>query len=118
MRRTAGPGRYLEVSTSVARRGDATRISRVLVEKRLAACVQIVGPIRSTYWWQGRIETAAEWLCLAKTTAARYPKLAAELRRIHPYDTPQIVALPVVAGSADFLAWLAAEVRPRLASRR
>uniref|UniRef100_A0A7C4GB98 Divalent-cation tolerance protein CutA n=1 Tax=candidate division WOR-3 bacterium TaxID=2052148 RepID=A0A7C4GB98_UNCW3 len=112
MARAAAANRYLEVVTTTARYSDARRIARTLVEKRLAACVQIVGPIQSIYHWQGRVETAAEWLCLVKTTRARYPQLAALIRRIHPYTTPQLIALPVVNGSSDYLAWLAAAVSP------
>lgn len=113
MARAAAGSQFLEVVTTTARCSEARRIARTLVEERLAACVQVVGPIHSTYRWRGRVETDAEWLCLVKTTRARYRQLAARIRSIHSYKTPQLVALPVIGGSADYLAWLAAAVKPR-----
>jgi periplasmic divalent cation tolerance protein len=100
------------VATTTANRADARRIARAVVDRRLAACVQIVGPIESTYRWQGKVESAREWLCLIKTTQARYRGLAAAVEALHPYDTPEIIALPIVAGSRRYLDWLAASVRP------
>ena len=93
-------------------RAAAHRIARTLVDRRLAACVQIVGPIESIYRWQGRVETAREWLCLIKTTQARFREVAAMVETLHPYDTPEIIALPIAAGSQRYLEWLAASVRP------
>jgi periplasmic divalent cation tolerance protein len=90
----------------------ARRAARSLVRRRLAACVQVIGPIRSVYRWQGKIEETAEWLCLVKTTAARYPRLEAALLRLHPYDTPEVVALPLASGSPRYLEWLARSVAP------
>lgn len=90
----------------------ARSAAELLVRRRLAACVQVLGPVRSTYRWRGRIETAAEWLCLAKTTAAVYPRLESALARVHPYDTPEIVAVPVAAGSRRYLDWLTRSVGP------
>ena len=89
---------------------DAQAIARALVEKRLAACVQIIGPITSTYWWQGEIETAEEWLCLIKTRADLFEQVEAAIKEVHPYDVPEILAVPVVAGSEDYLAWLDREL--------
>jgi periplasmic divalent cation tolerance protein len=97
------------VSTTFQSPDDARRAAAHLVSERLAACAQLLGPIESTYWWQGAIESAPEWLLLLKTTRARYPALEAELLRMHPYDTPQIIALPIELGSAAYLQWLAAE---------
>ena len=95
-----------QVTTTVATRADAERIAAALVEERLAACVQIAGPIISTYRWQGAIERATEWHCHCKTTRARYPALEARLRELHPYETPEIIALPIVAGFPAYLAWI------------
>jgi periplasmic divalent cation tolerance protein len=100
---------YLQVVTTTALREEADRIARELVETRLAACVQIVGPIASTYRWQGKIETSAEWQCWAKTRDDLFDRVSEAIRRIHPYEVPEILALPVVAGSASYLAWLDAE---------
>ena len=101
---------HLQVLTTVGSEEDAERISTALVERRLAACVQTLGPIASRYRWQGKVETAREWQCLAKTDAARYPEVEAAIRKLHPYDEPEIVATPIVAGSAGYLAWVSENV--------
>jgi len=100
---------YIQVVTTTARREEAERIARELVEARLAACAQIVGPIISTYRWQGKIETGEEWQCWAKTRGELFARVEEAIRRIHPYEVPEILAVPVVAGSASYLAWLDAE---------
>ena len=102
---------FIEVRTTAAKREDAARIARALVEKRLAACAQIVGPIASTYWWQGKIETAEEWLCLAKARKEDYRKIERAIKDLHPYQTPEIVALPILAGSAEYLRWVREETK-------
>ena len=103
---------FVQIATTTSRRDVACRIARTLVDHRLAACVQIVGPIESTYRWQGRVETAREWLCLIKTTRTRFREVVARIEALHPYDTPEIVALPIAAGSRRYLEWLSASVRP------
>ena len=102
---------HVQVLTTVGSEEDAERISVALVERRLAACVQTVGPIASRYRWQGEVETAREWQCLAKTEASRYPEVEAAVRELHPYDEPEIVATPIVAGSAGYLAWISESLR-------
>lgn len=87
----------------------AARIARLLVERRLAACVQVLGPVTSTYRWEGRIETASEHLLLIKTSAPAYEGCAAALADLHPYDTPEIIATPIVAGLAGYLDWIGQE---------
>lgn len=99
----------IQVFTTTARKQEAQQIAQTLVEERLAACVQILGPITSTYRWQGAVETSEEWLCLIKTRQELYLPLEAAIRRIHPYDVPEILAVPVVAGSESYLAWLKGE---------
>ena len=100
------PDRYLMAMTTTDVRSDAERLARDLVERRLAACVQVLGPISSTYRWRGAIETADEWLCIIKTTAARFDALAAHIETNHGYETPELTAVPVDHGSAGYLAWL------------
>ena len=107
----------LQVITTVPTRAHARRISRELVRARLAACVQVLGPIQSTYWWQGSIEQSSEWLCLVKTTRTRYNCLVRRLGELHPYDTPEILALSVAAGSRRYLRWLATETSPSRTTR-
>jgi periplasmic divalent cation tolerance protein len=97
---------YVQVSTTTEKREDANRIAKTLVEKRLAACAQVIGPIRSTYWWKGKIEEADEWLCLMKTRTDLYKQLEKTLRAIHPYEVPEITAQPIVAGSRSYLQWI------------
>jgi periplasmic divalent cation tolerance protein len=101
---------YLQVQTTAGSEEEAERIAAALVERRLAACVQTVGPIASRYRWQGKVETAREWLCLAKTEARRYEELESAIRELHSYEEPEIVATPIVAGSQGYLDWLGASL--------
>jgi periplasmic divalent cation tolerance protein len=102
---------YLQVTTTTGSRDEAMRLARDVVERRLAACAQVLGPIDSVYWWEGAVESAAEWLCLLKTTGARLDALIAHLRAGHSYDNPEITATPISAGSADYLAWVSQETK-------
>ena len=82
------------------------RISEMLVGKRLAACVQVLPEMRSVYFWKGELQRDSEHLILAKTTRANFEALEGEVRAIHSYETPEIIALPIVAGSKNYLDWL------------
>jgi len=84
-------------------------LAATAVEQRLAACGQVSGPITSVYWWQHRLETADEWLCTFKTSAAVLGRLQDALRRAHSYTTPEIVATAIEGGDRDYLAWIDAE---------
>lgn len=97
---------YLQVLTTVNAEEEAERIAAALVERRLAACVQVTGPISSHYRWQGKVERSQEWLCLVKTEASRCPEVEAAIAELHSYDEPEIIATPIVAGSAGYLAWI------------
>lgn len=101
----------LQVTTTVSSKEEAERIGRTLVEDRLAACAQIVGPIASHYRWQDRLESASEWYCQLKTTTERYPTLEARLRALHSYDVPEIIAVPLVRVGTEYAAWVADAVR-------
>lgn len=96
----------LVVLTTCPDDAAAARIARELVESGLAACVSRVGPVHSTYRWQGAIRDEPEALLLIKTVTTRYPELEMRLKSLHPYEVPEIIALPVVAGSAAYLSWL------------
>ena len=85
---------------------EATRIAEMLVDRRLAACVQILPEIQSIYLWKGKVERERELLLLAKSTRENFPELEREVRAIHSYETPEIIALPVSAGSEPYLDWL------------
>jgi periplasmic divalent cation tolerance protein len=102
---TNSPGVVL---STTGNRDEADRLATALVERQLAGCVQILGPITSVYRWQGAVERGEEWLCVIKTLEEKYPALEAAIKELHSYDTPQIVMLPITAGSAEYLAWLAA----------
>ncbi len=97
---------YIQISTTTNNKKDAEIIARKLVELRLAACVQITGPIKSIYLWKDVIETEEEWLCLIKTVDALYEKIENAIRDVHPYEVPEIIAVPVVKGSSDYLSWI------------
>ncbi|MBW1722220.1 MAG: divalent-cation tolerance protein CutA [Deltaproteobacteria bacterium] len=102
---------YLQVFVTVEKREEAERIAGRLLGERLAACVQIIGPVRSTYWWRGNIESSEEWLCLLKTREDLYDDLEETVRNIHSYEVPEILALPIVRGNPDYLKWLTEETR-------
>jgi periplasmic divalent cation tolerance protein len=85
---------------------EATRLAELLVGAHLAACVQILPEMESVYRWQGKIERQPEILLLAKTTAAKFAELEREVRALHSYETPEIVAVPIVSGSEPYLQWL------------
>lgn len=102
---------YVQVLTTAGSEQEAERIGAALVERRLAACVQVIGPVASRYRWRGKIEEAREWQCLAKTEAARYAEVEAAIRETHSYEQPEIVATPIVAGSRSYLDWISESVR-------
>ena len=101
------PEDFVVVLVTAGDAGEAARIGRTLVEERLAACASVVGPIRSVYRWRGAVEEAAEHLLLVKARADDLPALEARVRALHSYQLPEVLALPVAAGSAAYLAWLA-----------
>jgi len=101
------PDDFVVVLVTAGSSEDAGRIGLTLVEEELAACANVVGPIRSIYRWQGAIEEATEHLLLLKARAADADAVAARVRALHTYDVPEVLALPVSAGSAPYLAWLA-----------
>ncbi|MBA3554505.1 MAG: divalent-cation tolerance protein CutA [Gemmatimonadales bacterium] len=101
-----------QVSTTLPDRALADRVAAELVGERLAACAQVVGPVASTYRWEGRVETAEEWYCHLKTTEDRLPAVEARIRQLHPYEVPEIIAVPIVGGSPAYLRWIRESVEP------
>ena len=97
--------------TTTAPKDIAERIAAVAVAERLAACAQVTGPVFSTFRWENAVDTATEWCCHLKTTQARWPALQARIRGLHTYELPEIIALPIVGGSAEYLAWIEEQVR-------
>jgi periplasmic divalent cation tolerance protein len=101
---------YVQVLTTVGSEEEAERIGAELLERRLAACVQTIGPIVSRYRWRGKLERAREWQLLAKTEVALYAEVEAAIRASHSYEEPEVLAIPVLAGSAGYLAWVSESV--------
>lgn len=89
---------------------EAEKIARTLVEERLAACVNVLAGGRSTYRWKGAVESAAEWLLLIKSSRDCFDRLRARLEQVHSYEVPEVIALPVIDGSRNYLNWLEAEL--------
>ena len=101
---------YIQVLTTVEHKADAENIAKSLVEKRLAACVQILGPLTSYFHWQGKLDSAAEYLCLIKSRDDLFAELESEIISMHPYDVPEIIVTQVTKGSKDYLNWMASEL--------
>jgi periplasmic divalent cation tolerance protein len=97
---------FLQITTTSGTRQNAEQIAAELVSRRLAGCVQVSGPIQSTYRWQGKIETAEEWMCIAKTSRGQLAAIQDLLRKIHRYEVPELIATPIVDGSEAYLKWL------------
>jgi periplasmic divalent cation tolerance protein len=99
---------YAVVLITAPDRESGVKMARRLLERRLAACVNIA-PVSSMYWWEGKIEESSEVLLVVKTTSERLGDLIREVRAIHPYKVPEIIALPITAGLADYLDWVRKE---------
>jgi periplasmic divalent cation tolerance protein len=92
---------------------EARKIARAVVEQRLAACANIAtSPVHSIYRWKGEVKSAKEFLLIIKTTQARFVKLSGAVKRLHSYDAPEIIALPIAAGAAAYLTWISESVKP------
>ena|SRR5436190_15199248 len=99
------------VLTNLPDRAAAERLADLVIEKKLAACVNILAPCRSVYRWKGAVQHDEEHPMLIKTTAERYPALEQALRKGHPYELPEIIAVPIERGLPAYLAWVAAETK-------
>jgi periplasmic divalent cation tolerance protein len=104
----------IQVVTTTADKQDAESLAQALLTKRLAGCVQISGPIQSSYWWNGRIETGTEWTCTIKTLRSLYAEVEQTLLDAHPYDQPEVLATAVTNVSAGYARWLREQVQPEL----
>ncbi len=94
------------VITTTGSRTEAEKIAGAVVERRLAACVNIVGPIQSTYRWQGKVESAEEYLLLIKTTNTAFERVREAIRELHSYELPECIEVVIEGGSAEYLAWI------------
>lgn len=99
-------GDFVLIVTTCDQRAPLEAMARELVERNLAACVQLGGPVSSTYRWQGQIEQANEWQLAAKATLERREEVFRLIKSLHPYEVPELIAMPFAAGSADYAAWL------------
>jgi periplasmic divalent cation tolerance protein len=99
---------YVQITTTTGKRQDAEQIASELVSRRLAGCVQVSGPVISTFRWQGKVETVEEWICTVKT--AQLNAIQSLFDEIHPYDVPELIATPIVDGSDAYLRWLGEQV--------
>jgi periplasmic divalent cation tolerance protein len=97
---------FIQITTTAGTKQDAEEIAAELVSQRLAGCAQVSGPIVSTFRWQGKTETAEEWMCTAKTSRNQLAGIQELLSRIHRYEVPELIATPIVGGSDAYLKWL------------
>jgi periplasmic divalent cation tolerance protein len=100
---------YVQIMTTTDQEEEANQLAQALLQARLAACVQIVGPMTSHYWWQDELEQATEWLCVIKTREELLDEVVETLHREHSYDTPEVTATPIVGGSDRYLDWIRQE---------
>jgi periplasmic divalent cation tolerance protein len=102
---------FLQITTTTDTEELAMQIAEKLVEKKIAACVQVSGPITSIYEWKGKIENAEEWYCVIKTRKNLYQKVEEAIKALHPYEVPEIIALPILEGNKAYLDWITQVVR-------
>ena len=103
--------RYLIVVTTASTKREATKITRCLLEERLIACANIIGPISSLFWWKDKIDEATEFLVLMKSSRKLFDKLSKRVKEIHSYEVPEVLALPILKGLPSYLSWLEANLR-------
>jgi periplasmic divalent cation tolerance protein len=99
------------VLTNASSQEEARKIASALLERKLAACVNIIPGVESIYWWKGKIETAPEWTLLIKTVHSNFQAISAAIRELHSYDLPECIALVIDDGSPDYLNWINESVR-------
>jgi periplasmic divalent cation tolerance protein len=100
------------VTTALAEEAAAAEMADTVVAERLAACAQVLGPVRSSYRWQGEVRSAREWLVVAKTTDARLAELTSRIRALHRYEVPEILTLTIAAGDPEYLRWIRDQTTP------
>ena len=98
--------KFLQIVTTIDDRQTADALAKALVERKLAACVQVTGPVTSIYRWEGAIETATEWQLLIKSRSDLYRNVEAAIQALHPYKVPEIIAIPIIEGLGDYLRWI------------
>jgi periplasmic divalent cation tolerance protein len=101
---------FVQITTTTGKRQDAEQIAAELVSRKLAGCVQVSGPIVSTFRWQGKVETGEEWMCVIKTSREKIADIKRTFEEIHPYEVPEMIAIPIIEGSEEYLHWLQTEL--------
>ncbi len=102
---------HIQIHTTTETKEDAERVGRALLDRGLAACVQILGPMKSIYRWKGEVTEGEEWLCLIKTREDRYEEVERAILEMHPYEVPEIIAVPISRGYEEYLRWIDGNVR-------
>jgi periplasmic divalent cation tolerance protein len=102
-----------QVTTTLPNQAAAENLAARLVEERLAACAQVIGPVSSSYHWKQTVEQAVEWYCHLKTTVEALPQVQKRIRQLHPYEIPEIIAVPILQGDAEYLEWIQEVVASR-----
>jgi len=102
----------IQVVTTIDDKEKAEYIGKQLVRKRLASCVQIAGPIKSIYWWKGQMEEVDEWQCIIKTKKSHYKKIEEEIKRLHHYELPEIIAINIDVALTGYAKWVEEETDP------
>lgn len=97
---------FIQIMTTTENEEQAQTIARHLVDKKLAACVQIMGPVESLYSWKGKVEKAREWLCLIKTREDLFPGVESAIKKLHSYEAPEIIAIPIIKVGKDYRKWM------------
>ncbi len=106
-----GKSSYVVLFITTATTAEAQRISRLLLEQRKAACVNIISGVDSLFWWNGKLDSAHETLMVVKTKASLLPEIVNLVKEVHSYGVPEIIALPVIGGNPDYLEWIDKELR-------
>jgi len=102
---------FIQVSTTFSKLEDAEKAGEELVKNRLCSCTQIIGPIKSIYWWDNKINYESEWLCLSKTTKNKFKEIEKTIKKIHLYETPEIICTEIKSGSKEYLEWIIKETK-------
>ena len=105
---------YILVFMAAASEAEAQKVSLMLLEKHLIACANILGPVESMFWWQGKIDTAKEYYVIMKSDEKLFKKLSETVKKVHSYDVPEILAVPIVKGWQPYLRWLNNSLKPAL----
>jgi len=103
---------YCVVFVTVGSEEEGKKVASAVVEEKLSACANMIGPIRSLYWWDGKVQDDPEMLLVMKTKKDTFKKLESRIKEVHSYDVPEIIALPIDAGHAPYLDWIGESVKP------